>query len=70
MFARITLMEFRLTLRELVVPLFVLVLPIGLLLGFGFQPGEAGARTPTSAARPAPRTSRRSARASAWPFSG
>ncbi|GLY74146.1 ABC transporter permease [Actinoallomurus iriomotensis] len=40
MFARITLMELKLTLREVVVPLFVLVLPLGLLLGFGFQPGS------------------------------
>jgi ABC-2 type transport system permease protein len=40
MFARLTLMEFKLAMREFVVPLFVLVLPIGLLLGFGFQPGS------------------------------
>lgn len=40
MFARLTLMEFKLTMRELVVPLFVVVLPFALLLGFGFQPGS------------------------------
>jgi len=40
MFARLTFMELKLNLREFVVPLFVLVLPIGLLLGFGFQPGS------------------------------
>jgi ABC-2 type transport system permease protein len=40
MFARITFMEFKLTMREFVVPLFVLVLPVALLLGFGFQPGS------------------------------
>jgi ABC-2 type transport system permease protein len=40
MFAKLTFMEFKLTMREFVVPLFVLVLPMGLLLGFGFQPGS------------------------------
>jgi ABC-2 type transport system permease protein len=40
MLARLTFMELKLNLREFVVPLFVLVLPIGLLLGFGFQPGS------------------------------
>lgn len=39
MFARLTFMEFKLMMREFVVPLLVLVLPVGLLLGFGFQPG-------------------------------
>lgn len=39
MIVKLTLMEFRLLAREFVVPLFVLVLPVGLLLGFGFQPG-------------------------------
>ncbi len=40
MFARLTFMEFKLTMREFVVPLTVLALPLGLLLGFGFQPGS------------------------------
>jgi ABC-2 type transport system permease protein len=40
MFARITFMELKLNLREFVVPLFVLVLPIALLLAFGYQPGS------------------------------
>jgi ABC-2 type transport system permease protein len=40
MFARLTFMELKLHLREFVVPLFVLILPVGLLLGFGFQPGS------------------------------
>lgn len=40
MLARLTLMELKLALREIVIPLFVLALPVGLLLGFGFQPGS------------------------------
>ena len=40
MFAKLILMEFKLHMREFVVPLFVLVLPLGLLLGFGLQPGS------------------------------
>ncbi|MDN3351294.1 ABC transporter permease [Actinomadura sp. DC4] len=40
MLARLTFMELKLTMREFVVPLFVLVLPVALLLGFGFQPGS------------------------------
>ncbi len=43
MFAKLTLMEFKLLMREWVVPLFVLVLPVALLLGFGFQPGSGKA---------------------------
>jgi ABC-2 type transport system permease protein len=39
MIARLTVMEFKLLMREFVIPLFVLILPVGLLLGFGFQPG-------------------------------
>jgi ABC-2 type transport system permease protein len=40
MLARLTFMELKLALREVVIPLFVLALPVGLLLGFGFQPGS------------------------------
>jgi ABC-2 type transport system permease protein len=40
MLARLTFMELKLALREIVIPLFVLGLPVGLLLGFGFQPGS------------------------------
>lgn len=40
MIVKLTLMEFRLVMRELLMPLFVLVLPVGLLLGFGFVPGS------------------------------
>jgi len=40
MLARLTFMELKLALREIVIPLFVLALPVGLLLGFGFQPGS------------------------------
>jgi ABC-2 type transport system permease protein len=39
MIAKLTAMEFKLLMREFVIPLFVLILPVGLLLGFGFQPG-------------------------------
>lgn len=43
MLAKLTFMEFKLHMREFVVPLFVLLLPMGLLLGFGFQPGSGDA---------------------------
>jgi ABC-2 type transport system permease protein len=43
MIARLTAMEFKLLMREFVIPLFVLILPVGLLLGFGFQPGSKDA---------------------------
>ena len=44
MLAKLTLMEFKLLTREWAVPLFVVALPLGLLLGFGFQPGSGDAQ--------------------------
>ncbi|MEV5571658.1 ABC transporter permease [Spirillospora sp. NPDC052269] len=39
MLAKITLMEFRLFVRDIVGPALIVVLPIALLLGFGLMPG-------------------------------
>jgi ABC-2 type transport system permease protein len=52
MILKLTVMEFKLLLREVAVALFVVLLPIALLLGFGFQPGsdkasaDLGGQTP------------------------
>jgi ABC-2 type transport system permease protein len=43
MLVKLTFMEFKLFVREFVVALFVLVLPVALLLAFGFQPGSRDA---------------------------
>jgi ABC-2 type transport system permease protein len=40
MLVKLTLMEFKLLVREVLVGVFVLALPVALLLGFGFQPGS------------------------------
>ncbi|MFC5182590.1 ABC transporter permease [Actinomadura harenae] len=39
MLAKITLMEFRLFVRDVVGPALIVALPVALLLGFGFMPG-------------------------------